>query len=67
MRKLFSKLLKKPKNLIVVPFKLPTTTDLSKEALDSMGKRALDRLKGLSNEWLSVQPYSHSYAFKGAN
>jgi hypothetical protein len=50
MRKLFSKLLKKPKNLIVVPFKLPTTTDLSKEALDSMGKRALDRLKGLSNE-----------------
>ena len=50
MKKLFSKLLKKPKNLIVVPFKLPTTTDLSKEALHSMEKRALDRLKGLSNE-----------------
>ena len=50
MKKLFSKLLKKPKNLIVVPCKLPATTDLSKEALDSMEKRALDRLKGLSNE-----------------
>ena len=50
MKKLFSKLLKKPKNLIVVPFKLPTTTDLSKKALDSMEKRALDRLEGLSNE-----------------